>query len=124
MPGRDQSDSRPSTSGPRRRFVELLLGSGFLATAAAFVYPVFRYMIPPKASDLGSDSVVAGHGRGIEAEYWQDISLWQSSRPADPHRQRRVPRDVGHLHSPLMHSAVSARICMKYGVPATTACTT
>jgi hypothetical protein len=68
MPGRDQSDSRPSTSGPRRRFVELLLGSGFLATVAAFVYPVFRYMIPPKASDLGSDSVVAGHGRGIEAE--------------------------------------------------------
>src|ERR1022692_4045738 len=45
---------------PRRRFVEVLLGSGFLATAVAFVYPVLRYLVPPKASDLGGDSVVAG----------------------------------------------------------------
>jgi cytochrome b6-f complex iron-sulfur subunit len=45
---------------PRRRFAEMLLGTGFLATAAAFFYPVLRYLIPPKASDLGSDSVVAG----------------------------------------------------------------
>jgi len=45
---------------PRRRFVEVLLGGGLLATAAAFIYPVLRYLIPPKASDLGSDSVVAG----------------------------------------------------------------
>jgi len=45
----------------RRRFVEVLLGGGFLATAAAFLYPVLRYLIPPKAADLGSDSVVAGH---------------------------------------------------------------
>jgi Rieske Fe-S protein len=45
---------------PRRRFVEVLLGGGFLATAAAFVYPVLRYLVPPNASDLGSDSVVAG----------------------------------------------------------------
>jgi cytochrome b6-f complex iron-sulfur subunit len=44
----------------RRRFVEILLGSGLVATAVAFVYPVLRYLIPPKASDLGSDAVVAG----------------------------------------------------------------
>jgi len=45
---------------PRRRFVEVLLGGGFLATAVAFIYPVVRYLIPPKISDLGSDAVVAG----------------------------------------------------------------
>jgi cytochrome b6-f complex iron-sulfur subunit len=45
---------------PRRRFVEVLLGSGFLATAVAFLYPVLRYLVPPKASDVGSDAVVAG----------------------------------------------------------------
>jgi Rieske Fe-S protein len=45
---------------PRRRFVEVLLGSGFLATAAAFIYPVLRYLVPPKTSDLGSEAVVAG----------------------------------------------------------------
>ncbi|MGO9123666.1 MAG: ubiquinol-cytochrome c reductase iron-sulfur subunit [Terriglobales bacterium] len=45
---------------PRRRFVEALLGGGFLATVVAFIYPVLRYLIPPKAADMGSDSVVAG----------------------------------------------------------------
>jgi len=49
-----------SPSLPRRRFAELLLGTGFLATAVTFIYPVLRYLIPPKAADLGSDSVVAG----------------------------------------------------------------
>ena len=45
----------------RRRFVEVLLGGGFLATVVAFVYPVLEYLIPPKTTDLGGDSVVAGH---------------------------------------------------------------
>jgi len=64
MASADQSLGSPnkdlSPSVPRRRFVEVLLGSGFLATAAAFVYPVLRYLIPPTTSDLGSDAVVAG----------------------------------------------------------------
>ena len=54
------ADTSFSPTIPRRRFVEVLLGSGFLATATAFVYPVLRYLVPPKASDLGSDAVVAG----------------------------------------------------------------
>jgi Rieske Fe-S protein len=50
----------PSPPLPRRRFVGALLGSGFLATAVAFLYPVLRYLAPPKASDVGGDAVVAG----------------------------------------------------------------
>ncbi len=50
---------RLSAGLPRRRFVEALLGGGFLATVVAFVYPVLQYLIPPKAADLGGDSVVA-----------------------------------------------------------------
>ncbi|HLB89573.1 MAG TPA: Rieske 2Fe-2S domain-containing protein [Terriglobales bacterium] len=59
-PGAIDPSDRLSARVPRRRFVEVLLGSGFLATAAAFFYPVSRYLVPPKASDLGSDSVMAG----------------------------------------------------------------
>lgn len=44
----------------RRKFIEVLLGSGFLATGIAFLYPVLRYLVPPKSLDLGGDSVVAG----------------------------------------------------------------
>ena len=43
----------------RRHFVEALLGGGLLATAAAFLYPVLRYLVPPASADLGSNTVVA-----------------------------------------------------------------
>ena len=49
--------SRPSV--PRRWFVESILGSGFVATAVAFLYPVLRYLVPPATADLGTDSVIA-----------------------------------------------------------------
>ncbi len=42
------------------------MGGGFLATAVAFIYPVVRYLIPPKVSDLGSDLVVAGRVGELE----------------------------------------------------------
>lgn len=45
----------------RRRIAKVLLGSGFVASATAFLYPVLRYLVPPKAVDLGSESVIAGH---------------------------------------------------------------
>jgi Rieske Fe-S protein len=43
----------------RRRFMQFLLGGGLLASAVAFLYPVLRYLVPPAATDLGGDSVVA-----------------------------------------------------------------
>jgi Rieske Fe-S protein len=43
----------------RRRFVNLLLGTGLLASAASFLYPILRYLVPPKLPDLGSDAVLA-----------------------------------------------------------------
>ena len=43
----------------RRRFVNILLGTGLLASAASFLYPVLRYLVPPKLPDLGGDAVLA-----------------------------------------------------------------
>ena len=45
---------------PRRRFVRFLLGGGLTASAISFLYPILRYLVPPAATDLGSDTVVAG----------------------------------------------------------------
>lgn len=49
----------PGAPVQRRKFVEMLLGGGFLATGIAFLYPIIRYLVPPKTLDLGGDSVVA-----------------------------------------------------------------
>lgn len=43
----------------RRRLIEFLLGGGLLASIVSFLYPVLRYLVPPPAVDLGSDTVVA-----------------------------------------------------------------
>jgi Rieske Fe-S protein len=58
--GTSNAGHSPSSPLPRRRFVEAVLGGGFLASAVAFLYPVLRYLVPPRATDLGSDAVVAG----------------------------------------------------------------
>jgi len=51
----------PSPEEPARRgFIKVLLGGGLLASAASFIYPVMRYLVPPKAVDMGGDTVVAG----------------------------------------------------------------
>jgi cytochrome b6-f complex iron-sulfur subunit len=47
--------------------MEILLGGGFLASLASFVYPVLRYLVPPAVADLGADEVVAGKAGEIKA---------------------------------------------------------
>jgi len=44
---------------PGRRWVNLLLGSGVLASIATFLYPAFRYIIPPAVAESTSRSTVA-----------------------------------------------------------------
>jgi Rieske Fe-S protein len=56
-PGMNAPTSEPAPV--RRRFVEVLLGGGLLASVASFLYPILRYLVPPAPPDLGSDSVVA-----------------------------------------------------------------
>jgi Rieske Fe-S protein len=52
--------SQEPTPVSRRGFITALLGGGFIASAVAFLYPVLRYLTPPKTADMGSDSVLAG----------------------------------------------------------------
>src|SRR6516225_798937 len=44
---------------PRRHFVNILLGTGLLASAASFFYPVLRYLVPPKLPDVGGGAVLS-----------------------------------------------------------------
>ena len=50
----------PEIQPTRRRLAQMILGGGFFASVASFVYPVMRYLIPPMLPDLGGDEVVAG----------------------------------------------------------------
>jgi len=43
----------------RRGFVNLFFGGSFLATVGAFLFPVVRYLLPPKQSEAVARKVVA-----------------------------------------------------------------
>ncbi len=53
-------DYEAPASSARRRFIQVLLGGGLLASAASFIYPVLRYLVPPATTDMGGDTVIAG----------------------------------------------------------------
>jgi cytochrome b6-f complex iron-sulfur subunit len=44
---------------PGRRWVDLLLGTGLVATIVSIIYPAIRYVIPPPVAESGNRSVVA-----------------------------------------------------------------
>jgi len=44
---------------PGRRWINLLLGTGVVASIASFIYPAIRYIIPPLVGESPSRSVVA-----------------------------------------------------------------
>jgi len=44
----------------RRRFLDILLGSGIVATLASILYPIIEFMIPPKVTEAPQNSVIAG----------------------------------------------------------------
>jgi len=43
----------------RRRFINFFFGGSFVATLAAFLYPVIRYILPPKQTEAVQKKVVA-----------------------------------------------------------------
>ena len=55
----DHAETVTKHEPARRRVMHFLLGGGLLASAASFLYPIVRYLVPPAAVDLGGDSVVA-----------------------------------------------------------------
>jgi Rieske Fe-S protein len=55
------AQTEPQAESPaRRRFLGMLLGGGLFASAVSFFYPVLRYLVPPRVTDMGADTVVAG----------------------------------------------------------------
>jgi cytochrome b6-f complex iron-sulfur subunit len=57
MPSPEPSPDKPTQAG--RRWVNILLGSGIVASVVSFLYPAIRYILPPPVAESTSNSVVA-----------------------------------------------------------------
>ncbi|MFO7893499.1 MAG: Rieske (2Fe-2S) protein [Longimicrobiales bacterium] len=58
---RNEAEERKDTAPeemPRSRFLNLLLGTGAAGLAAAVLYPVSAYVVPPEAPESSTNSVV------------------------------------------------------------------
>jgi len=51
----------------RRRFLDAVLGTGFVSTIVAIAYPVWRYLIPPVSGEPATQSVVAAQASAVKA---------------------------------------------------------
>ena len=49
----------------RRRFLDRILGTGFVSTMVAMAYPVWRYLIPPVSGEPATQSVVAAQASQV-----------------------------------------------------------
>ena len=50
----------PTHDGPRRRFLNRLLGTWVGGVAASILYPIVRYLVPPDIPEAATLSVTAG----------------------------------------------------------------
>ena len=64
----------------RRSFIDIVLGLGFVSTAVSFIYPLWRYAIPPIAAEPATDSIIAG--KISEFKTNSGVLLKFGSRPA------------------------------------------
>lgn len=51
----------------RRAFLDTVLAVGFVSTAAAIIYPVSRFLVPPAAGEPATTSVVAAKAAALKA---------------------------------------------------------
>ena len=64
----------------RRSFIDIVLGVGFVSTALSFLYPLFRYAIPPIAAEPATDSIIAGKIVGVQDQLRRVLKF--GSKPA------------------------------------------
>ncbi|MCC7243948.1 MAG: Rieske 2Fe-2S domain-containing protein, partial [Acidobacteria bacterium] len=75
-----QSHPKAPAAIERRTFIDTVLGIGFVSTAVSFVYPLWRYLIPPAAAEPVTNSVIAGKAAEFKANSGAIVKF--GSKPA------------------------------------------
>jgi len=65
-PFADVPTVRGTAAFDRRTFLDSVLAVGFVSTAAAIVYPVSRFLVPPETGEPATASVVAARAAGLK----------------------------------------------------------
>ena len=104
-----ESANRNDSPQSSRRWVNVLLGTGVLASIASFLYPALRYIIPPPVSESTSRSVVAAKVGELKNNSRQGFQVRLRARHFDSDRGRAIQGIFRGLYSSELHRAVSWR---------------
>ena len=91
----------------RRSFLDYLLGTSAVATWAAIVYPIFRFMQPPQIVESGENSVVAAKLSEIPVNAGKIFKFGNKPGILVHTARRRIQGVFSCLHAPRMHRPVS-----------------
>lgn len=64
----------------RRNFVGWILGGGFVASVVSFLYPAFKFMLPPAIPEASTNEVAAGKVQDLKPNSGKIVKF--GSRPA------------------------------------------
>ena len=64
----------------RRDFVGWILGGGFVASVVSFLYPAFKFMLPPAIPEASTNEVAAGKVQDLKSNSGKIVKF--GSRPA------------------------------------------
>lgn len=64
----------------RRRFVDIFLGGALIGTVASFLYPVLRYLIPPRQAEALLNRIAAAKTGELAPNTWKLVKF--GSTPA------------------------------------------
>ena len=92
----------------RRTFLDSLLGLGFVSTAVAVLYPVWRFLVPPASGEPATASVVAGKASAFKPNSGAVFKFGSEAGHPDAHHQRRFQGLQRGLHASRLHGAVQA----------------
>jgi cytochrome b6-f complex iron-sulfur subunit len=105
-------NSSPSSPG-RRRFLDTFLGVSVAALAGAVLYPVARYLSPPRVPEAAGNRVLAGKTADLVKEGWKIFPF--GSEPGiliqlAPGEYRAFSATCTHLQCTVQYEASAKRI--------------
>jgi Rieske Fe-S protein len=108
----DSSRDRVAAPAPRR-FLDTFLGASTVALAGAILYPVFRFLSPPRIPEATGNRVLAGKVSEVGKEGWKIFPF--GSEPGiliqtSPGEYRAFSATCSHLECTVQYEAPSKRI--------------
>jgi Rieske Fe-S protein len=111
--GAERADGDRARRVPRRKFLDGFLGVSMAALAAAVVYPVLRFLSPPRIPEAVSNRVLAGKVSELAESKWKIFAF--GSDPGilvetGPGEYRALSATCTHLSCTVQYEPAQKRI--------------